>query len=380
MKRKPIIAILGDIPVWLFRESIPTPAGHYAVWLMALCEALQECSQYEIHWITFCKGIARRQEFGYAGQVFHVFPSRSLSLAAQTHYAWDRWRVASLLRQLKPNLVHAWGTETRYAFCGTSASCKKLLSMQGILSAYHERCPLGDFHRRQSLTERTLLPRYDIVSSESCWGCEMCRQIAPKTRIVRWEYAAEERFFSQTRLPQAEPMCLMAGTDTPIKNVETAVRAFSTPELSHVQLLLAGVSPESRPDLPPNIHAMGRVSRERMAELLSRTWGLVHPSLADTSPNIVKEARVMGVPVVTTTECGGAQYVEEGRSGFVIEPKDVSGLVRAVLAMTADIDTSLQMGRHGQRDCRRLLSRRTMVDRLAEIYEALLLGQEYKLL
>lgn len=379
MSSKPVIAILGDVPVWLFREGIPKPAGHYAVWLMALCESLRDLSQYDIHWITFCKGIRRQQEFEYAGQHFYVLPAGSLTLAAHTRYLWDRWRVQSLFRRLKPDVVHAWGTETRYAICGAAAPCKKLLSMQGILTAYHERCPLAAFQRRQASTERLLLPRFDVVSSESLWGCDRCRELAPHTRIVRWEYAAEERFFSRIRDPQAEPMCLMAGTDTPIKNVETAVSAFATPELAHVQLLLAGVDPAAHPDLPANIHALGRVSRERVAELLSAAWALVHPSLADTSPNIVKEARVMGLPVVTSTECGGAQYVEEGKSGFVIEPRDAAGLVRAVSAMTADATTSLRMGAYGQEECRCLLSRETMVARMAEIYDALIQGRENEL-
>lgn len=379
MNRKPIIVMLGDIPIWLFRKDVPAPSGHYAVWLSALSEALQDVSAYEIHWISFCKGVKQLSEFEHNHQFFHVLPAGSLELAARTHYVWDRWRVNRLLKELKPDIVHAWGTETRYALCAAGAPCKKILSMQGILTAYHQRCPLGRFLRRQAAGESSLLPRFDVVTSESRWGCERCREIAPKTRILRWEYAAEERFFSHERSLQKRPMCLMAGTDTPIKNVATAVRAFSSPALSHVELCLAGVDPQAYPNLPSNIHAMGRVSRERMAELLGRAWALVHPSLADTSPNIVKEARVMGVPVVTSTECGGAQYVDAGESGFVIDPRDADALVEAVLAMTTDRETSLRMGTHGQAECRRLLSRETMVVRLLEIYDAMLQGHEHEL-
>lgn len=380
MSTKPVIAILGDIPVWLIKKNLPQPAGHYAVWLIALAEALSEASsRFDLHWISFCKGIAVGREFEYAGQHFHVLPGGSLTLAQKTHYMWDRWRVRRILRRLRPDIVHAWGTESRYAVCGAEAACKKLLSMQGILTAYHERSPLGAHLSRQARTEKALLPRFELVTSESLWGCEMCRQIAPSARIVRWEYAAEERFFEKERFPQETPMCLMAGTDTPIKNVETAIRAFSLPELAHVELFLAGVSREKHPDLPPNIHALGRVSRERMVELLQASWALVHPSLADTSPNIVKEARVMGVPVVTSRDCGGAQYVEEGKSGYVIPAKDAEALTRAVLAMTQDRNTSLGMGEWGRAECRRLLSRETMVKRLLEIYAALLQNNENSL-
>lgn len=377
MNRKPRIVILGDIPVWLINEEIPRPQGHYAVWLTALSEALSKYDvPYDIHWITFCKGVAKSREFESAGQQFHILPGGSLALAQRTHYAWDRWRVKRLLAVLKPDIVHAWGTESRYAVCAAGAACKKLLSMQGILTAYNERCPLGPHLRRQARAEKSLLPLFDVVTSESLWGCERCRLIAPAARILRWEYAAETRFFEHNRHPQATPMCLMAGTDTPIKNVQTVLQAFSSPELAHVQLCLAGVSPETHPDLPPNIHALGRVSRERIVELLQQTWALVHPSLADTSPNIVKEARVMGVPVVTSHDCGGAQYVEEGKSGFVIPAKDANALIQSVLTMTADRETSLRMGEWGRTECRSLLSRETMVKRLTDIYAAMLQNRE----
>lgn len=377
MSHRPRIVILGDIPVWLFHHELPRPQGHYAVWLSALSEALSEIdAPYDFHWITFCKGVVKSREFEHAGQHFHILPGGSLAVAQRTRYLWDRWRVKRLLSKLNPDIVHAWGTESRYAVCAAGASCKKMLSMQGILTAYDERSPLGAHLRRQARTECSLLPLFDVVTSESLWGCEMCRRIAPSARILRWEYAAESRFFEQNRHPQAEPMCLMAGTDTPIKNVQTALQAFSSPSLAHVHLYLAGVEPDKHPNLPPNIHALGRVPRERMVELMQRTWALVHPSLADTSPNIVKEARVMGVPVVTSHDCGGAQYVEEGKSGFVIQAKDVNALIQAVLMMTTDCETSLRMGEWGRTECRNLLSRETMVRRLSDIYAAMLQNRE----
>lgn len=372
MSGKPKIAIVGSFPIWLLEKDIPRPGGHYAVWLMALHEALKQVDAYEVHWVCMCKGIRRAREVKYANQTIHVLPAGSLELASRTHYLWDRFRLHRVLKRIEPDLVHAWGTESRWAVGTYAYPAKRILSMQGILTAYHRLCPLGPYLRRQSETEPRLLPCYDVITSESEWGCARCREISPTSHIVRWEYAAEPRFFDVQRQLSPAPTCLMAGTDSPIKNVDTAIKAFSDASLSHVTLLLAGVDPARRPNLPPNIKALGRVSRERMAELLASAWALVHPTLADTSPNIVKEARVVGLPVVTTTECGGAQYVEEGKSGYIIEPRDVKGLQQAVLKMTADADTALRMGAWGQAECRRLLGRDTMVERLMEIYAAVL--------
>lgn len=372
MSEKKRIVIIGDYPIWLLDDHLPQFSGHYAVWLVSLHELLKSVDAYEIHWICACKGILKSLELRHANQTFHVLPAGSLELSSRTHYVWDRFRVRRILNRLKPDLVHAWGTESRWAVCACDFPGKKILSVQGALTAYHQRCPMGSFVQRQAAMEPHLLPKFNLVTSESDWGCARSQEVSPLSKIVRWEYAAEERFFRGKRHLTPEPTCLMAGTDSLIKNVDTAIAAFSRPELAHVTMLLAGVKPDDRPNLPPNIVALGRVSRDRMVELLSSSWALVHPTLADTSPNIIKEARVVGLPVVTTTECGGAQYVEEGKSGFIIKPKDAVALQQAVLKITADADTALRMGAWQHDECRRLLSKETMLVRLMEIYEAVL--------
>lgn len=379
MNSKPRIAIVGVFPIWLLETDICAPCGHYAVWLMSMYEMLKEVEAYEIHWVCMYKGVRRFRKVCHGNQIFHVLPGGSLELAYRTHFLWNRWRIGRVLKRIEPDVIHVFGTERCWAEAALPYPCKKILSMQGILSAYQRLCPMGHYMRSRAEKEPYLLPHFDLVTSESEWGCARSREISPQSKVVRWEYAAEERFFNVQRQLSPEPTCLMAGSDSELKDVPTAIRAFSSEKLSHVTLLLAGVPPEHYPDLPPNIRALGRVSRERMTELLASSWALVHPTLADTSPNIIKEARAVGLPVVTTTECGGAQYVEEGKSGFIITPKDVDGLQQAVLKMTADAETSLRMGAWQHGECRRLLGRDMMKARLLEIYDAVLHGKEAEL-
>lgn len=80
----------------------------------------------------------------------------------------------------------------------------------------------------------------------------------------------------------------------------------------------------------------------------------------------------MGLPVALSTECGSKQHVEEGKSGFILPPRDAEGFIRAVLAMTRDRQTSLSMGAWGQDDCRRALSAETMYRSLCSLYEDIL--------
>ena len=109
-----------------------------------------------------------------------------------------------------------------------------------------------------------------------------------------------------------------------------------------------------------------------MRELLAETWCLVHPSLADTCPNIVKEARVMGIPAIVTTECGAKQYIVHEKSGYIIPCDNDLALADAVLKITKTAETSLSMGAYDQERCRKALSADTMYYTLVQLYEKLL--------
>lgn len=368
--KKPVIAILADFPLYKVNAAYPRQGWYYQVWLLALYQALCRCADYEVHWLVYRRHSWGRRHFSAGGQTFHVLPAMQGTLSQYLNYRVDIDAALRELREIQPDIVHAWGTETRYAVAAAAYSAKvyKILSMQGILTAYLARSPMPSYYHRQVRFEVPSMERFDVITAESEWGCARCREMLPMARIVPWEYAVNPAFYESERCPAEQPVCVMAGTAEPIKNVQAAVAAFSRPELAHVRLLLAGADPARFRNLPPNVQALGGVEHADMVPLLASAWGVVHPSLADTSPNIVKEARVMGLPVVVSSECGGAEYVEDGLSGFIVAPNDIESIVGGVLRMTKDKQTSLSMGAHGQQSCRRALSTALMMEGLHRLY------------
>ncbi len=374
MNTPPRIAILASYPVWLLENSpVPATSGHYATWLVALSHFFESRRDFDIHWVTLSKAVTTPQHLDRLGQHFHILPRASKTLGLYSFYLHDRHSVARELKRLNPDLVHAWGNEDCYGLCSTDFRGKKLISTQGMLRAIAARGELSSFLRIQGfLYEKRVYRAHRWITAESPWSAARVKELAPQANPFPLEYAPERRFMSVTRHPAPIPICLFAGSDVPLKNVDLLVEAFSRPELAHVQLNLAGVSPASRPNLPNNIHALGRVSRDEMARLLSEAWCLVHPSLADASPNTVKEARVIGLPAVISEECGNKHYYVEGKSGFICGVHDVDAFVRGILAVTKDVDTSLSMGRYGLEECRHALSEEVMYESLRDIYDTIL--------
>lgn len=368
------IAILSNFPVWLINSNIPPSRGHYAVWLTPLADAFSEYSDFEVHWITLSRAIRKPERFVYKHQYFHVLPCASRTLGLYSLYIQDRLNVYRELSNISPSIIHSWGTENVYGLCAKDYShrCAWVHSVQGLLKSYMERGPMPRFFRHHSIYEPSVLRSCQYITTESPWAAERVKDNAPHAEPILFEYAVEERFFSQNRELGITPTCLYCGTNTPIKNLQCAITAFSRPELSHIKLELAGVEPGSIADLPANIVPLGRISRDEVVAKLAAAWCLVHPSKADTGPTAAKEARVMGVPVILTTECGSKQYVTPGKSGYIIHPEDVNALVAGVLDITSSRERCLQMGAFEQERCRATLSSEAMIKNLENIYNKIL--------
>ncbi|WMQ74062.1 MAG: Lipopolysaccharide core biosynthesis protein RfaG [Sodalis sp.] len=53
---------------------------------------------------------------------------------------------------------------------------------------------------------------------------------------------------------------------------------------------------------------------------------LILPTLYDPFPNAILEAMSCGLPVITSQRCGGAEFIEQGREGFVCDALDIASL------------------------------------------------------
>lgn len=367
------IAIIAKFPLSYVLSKGKEPEGYHCVWLLALHKLLQGQDQYDVHWIVPDKSIKHSRTEVLHGQTFHLLPKARMMIGLCTRYAYDRWQIGKAIRAIKPDLVHAWGTEDCFGLAASRFKGNKILSIQGLLVAYAQRARLAWFERLQgSLYEALTIGRFPCITVESEWGAERIKELNSAANVACWEYAISEYFYTARRAISETPTCVIGGNDSPVKNVRCAVEAFSKPELAHITLYMAGVQPGAYPDLPPNIVPLGFIPHEKMNEVLASAWALVHPSLADTCPNIVKETRVMGIPAVVTHDCGAKQYIVNGKSGYVIKPDNVDELVQAVLSMTESREKNIAMGEYDRERCRTAISQETMMKSLLNIYSSVL--------
>lgn len=102
------------------------------------------------------------------------------------------------------------------------------------------------------------------------------------------------------------------------------------------------------------IHFHGRVTREEVAELLTKADVVATPSVPTKSgrregiPVVLMEAMGSGVPVVASGISGIPELVEEGKSGFLVDPRDVEGLAKAIAQLYRDPELRRRLGQAGR--------------------------------
>lgn len=372
MKNQYKIAVLANYPIQTNFPEINHIPGHVSPWLVAFHDAFEYISQYEIHWVTLVKGINHPYTLEHKNQFFHLIPRTKKTIGLYTFYLSDRRKIKKCIQTINPDLIHAWGTEDCYGLCAKESRCRRLLSIQGLLSAYKQRAKIPRYERHLAFYEPTVLRNIPFITTESPWAKERVLEITPKANVRLFEYAVEERFFNENRNLSESPSCLLACTNATVKNVHFAIESFSDKRLRHIKLYIAGVSKESYANVPENIILLGKVSRNEIVNLLSKTWCLIHTSLADTGPTIVKEARVMRVPAIITSDCGSKQYIQEGKSGYIFSPTDSEKLIQSILKVTESKEITLTMGLHDSERCRHELSQKTMIRNITKIYEEIL--------
>jgi glycosyltransferase involved in cell wall biosynthesis len=94
-----------------------------------------------------------------------------------------------------------------------------------------------------------------------------------------------------------------------------------------------------------SIHCVGFVQREQLAEVYGLADALILPTHTDTWGLVVNEAMACALPVITTSVAGCVEdLVEDGWNGFVVPPRDVSGLCQAMSHLAQQVELRREMG------------------------------------
>lgn len=306
-----------------------------------------------------------------------------MAVQMATGYVGDRRRIYSVLKSLRPDLVHAWGSEDVYGLAGAASGIEnRVFTLQGCLTEYKRLLGGNLFFRLQTLYERPMVNRYQRGTAETPAARDLLQALNPRMDIDLVDYGVNSEFFDAKWSPADQPVVAFVGSITQRKGIIDLIAVAKSQALADVRFKILGdgeLRSSLEVDSSSNVEWLGRCNRATVIEHLSTAWGLVIPTYSDTGPTVIKEARVVGLPIITTTGAGAACYVEAGACGFVGVPGDRDFLSAALLKLSKSRDAAVEMGGSNHASQRIQLHPETTARRFGSLYRAEILKRKQPL-
>lgn len=163
---------------------------------------------------------------------------------------------------------------------------------------------------------------------------------------------------------------LFVGRLTKVKGPKYFLEAMKS--LHKIRGVIIGDGPErkilEKSSIGLDVEFLGSLSREKVIEYMFRSKILVLPSLTEGFPSVILEAMSCGLPVVATSVGGVPEIVENRRTGFLVEPRDVEELVKHIRLLLDDEELRNYMSENCLREVEKY-SWDSVIARLEETYK-----------
>lgn len=181
---------------------------------------------------------------------------------------------------------------------------------------------------------------------------------------------------------EKEQLVLFFGRIWEYKGLEYLIRAepLISARVPDVRILIAGRGEEfsryrkmmAHPDrfIVDNEY----VSEERAADYFRRASVVVLPYIEASQSGVIPMAYSAAKPVVATTVGGLPEMVEQGRTGFLVAPRDVRQLADAVARLLLDEPLRRRMGADGKRKLEAECSPGVVAQKTMEVYRRAIEG------
>jgi glycosyltransferase involved in cell wall biosynthesis len=371
------VAWLAPYPVQLLEPSVRLArrqqAFHSCSWIVNLSRALAQRQDIELHILTESTLVPCNQVVESDGVVFHVL-NTSLPLVNR---GWPPWLPLDVLSgfhhnvkhqvkeidTIKPDLVHAHGTERAYAMAGVASGRPCLVSMQGIVTEIHRLHPnLGSsFIRRM---EQRTVKRARFFGCRTDFDTGFVRRFNSAARIFTLHEAMNPVYFDNEWKPNPSETIMFVGSFLRHKGLPFLLEAVALVKQRRPQVTLNIVGTNSpdrssgfcqiwnRLNLNANVKFCGWQPAEEIARLHLESQVFVLPSQNENSPNALAEAMVSGMPVIATRVGGIPSLVQDGETGLLVPWGDPRALAEKIDWLLARPEERARLGQNARRIAR----------------------------
>jgi len=264
--------------------------------------------------------------------------------------------VRKKLREIKPDLVHAQGTERDCAISAALSPYPKILTIHGNLRLIKKQVGFRPFSAMwlQSYLEGLVVPKFDGVICITDYTRRAVEHEVPKTWVVPNAVDLSFLELGQERLSDrcSQPSTLDSRPPCPVilcvanvdarKNQNAFIKALDRLAVSmSFEVRFFGSCGESTYarefreliSARPWCHYGGMIDRGELKQEMGGASLLMLPTLEDNCPMVVLEAMVAGVPVIASKVGGIPELIEDGVTGCLCTPTHPEEFAAALARM-----------------------------------------------
>lgn len=373
------------------------------LWLVRLSKAIQSSSSCGNKLTIICAVSERHMEKSVEldGIKYIGIYSKNNSRSYSTDFAES---VKNVIQQIKPDIIHIWGTENEFSYCSfkaaeeTGYANRTLVSIQGLVSIIALHCYTGiPFRYVMSFTLSEMIRRRNIY----LLGKEFSRRGQYEQYVLRhchhivgrtlWDkaYALEQNpncnyYISNETLRTPfynakwsvgkckRHTIFMSSSSYPVKGLHMMLKALHIIKKRYpdVHLYVPGKNRcterirdrirfnsydnylyklISQYDLKENITFLGYLSENEMLAQYLRANVFVSASLIENSSNAIGEAMILGVPVVASCVGGIQSLLKHEEEGFLYSVDEPHMLARYVLDIFENDSIALKLSAGGRK-------------------------------
>jgi glycosyltransferase involved in cell wall biosynthesis len=214
---------------------------------------------------------------------------------------------------------------------------------------------------------------------------QQLEQWVPGKPVVQFPTWTDIEVFLQADILQERDSfqsILYAGVLTPLKGVHHLLNAFVSvaKEFPQARLVIAGHEENKsyaaelkeqvkRLGLDRRVQFVGALRQRELAVWMRKASVFVLPSASEGLPRVVLEAMASRTPVIGSNVSGIPEIVQDGATGFLVQPGDEKQLTDKLRWVLENPDKAREMGHHARAFAERFFSTQMYVDGYRQIFE-----------
>lgn len=173
---------------------------------------------------------------------------------------------------------------------------------------------------------------------------------------------------SELRQLPSDDYLLFIGVLSRHKGLDVLLRAYDGIPSAPPLVLIGPSSVDTPTSFPSGVYMCGEWPHQAVMQARHRSIAALVPSVwPDPCPTVVMEAMALGKPVIASNIGGLPDLVDDGVTGLLVPPSDVTALRAAIVSMINEPALRVQMGLAG---IRRVISFKasTVVPQIEQVY------------